>query len=90
MNEGAVSGAQEVKKAEVTAMDYDIVKNDLDHVIQLAPDFVYGYYNRGNVLSLLKDYRAALGQYHDKAIGPESRLCRSLFQPWPDAYLPGQ
>ena len=27
MNEGAVSGAQEVKKAEVTAMDYDIVKN---------------------------------------------------------------
>ena len=26
MNEGAVSGAQEVKKAEVTAMDYDIVK----------------------------------------------------------------
>ena len=24
MNEGAVSGAQEVKKAEVTAMDYDM------------------------------------------------------------------
>lgn len=26
MSEGAVSGASEVKKAEVTAMDYDIVK----------------------------------------------------------------
>lgn len=37
MNEGAVSGAQEVKKAEVTAMDYDIVKNDLDHVINWRP-----------------------------------------------------
>ena len=67
MSEGAVSGAQEVKKAEVTAMDYDIVKNDLDHVIRLAPDFVYGYYNRGNVSSMLKDYRAALADY-DKAI----------------------
>lgn len=48
-------------------MDYDIVKNDLDHVIRLAPDFVYGYYNRGNILSMLKDYRAALVDY-DKAI----------------------
>ncbi|MDR4011247.1 tetratricopeptide repeat protein, partial [Bacteroides sp.] len=27
----------------------------------------YGYYNRGNVSSLLKDYRAALADY-DKAI----------------------
>ena len=67
MSEGAVSGASEVKKSEVTAMDYDIVKNDLDHVIRLAPDFVYGYYNRGNILSMLKDYRAALVDY-DKAI----------------------
>ncbi|MBU8972219.1 tetratricopeptide repeat protein [Bacteroides eggerthii] len=67
MSEGAVSGTSEVKKAEVTAMDYDIVKNDLDHVIRLAPDFVYGYYNRGNILSMLKDYRAALVDY-DKAI----------------------
>ena len=78
MNEGAVSGAQEVKKAEVTAMDYDIVKNDLDHVIQLAPDFVYGYYNRGNVLSLLKDYRAALADY-DKAIGLNPDFAEAYF-----------
>ena len=53
--------------ASVTAIDYEIVKKDLDNVIRLAPDFVYGYYNRGNVLSMLKDYRAALADY-DKAI----------------------
>ena len=34
-----------MKKPEVTAIDYEVVKNDLDHVILLAPDFVYGYYN---------------------------------------------
>ena len=67
MSEGATSGTTEMKKPEVMAIDYDVVKNDLDHVIQLAPDFVYGYYNRGNVSSLLKDYRAALADY-DKAI----------------------
>ena len=65
MSEGATSGAAaEIKKPESQAMDYEIVKNDLDHVIQLAPDFVYGYYNRGNVLSMLKDYRAALADYN--------------------------
>lgn len=54
-------------KAEVKALDYDIVKNDLDKVISLAPDFVYAYYNRGNILSVLKDYRSAIVDY-DKAI----------------------
>lgn len=61
----AVTGTEE--NPEVTAVDYEIVKKDLDNVIRLAPDFVYGYYNRGNVLSMLKDYRAALADY-DKAI----------------------
>ena len=52
---------------EVSAVDYEIVKKDLDQVIQLAPDFVYAYFNRGNVMSSLKDYRGALADY-DKAI----------------------
>lgn len=78
MSEGAVSGTPEVKKSEVTALDYDIVKNDLDHVIQLAPDFVYGYYNRGNVLSMLKDYRAALVDY-DKAIQLNADFAEAYF-----------
>lgn len=78
MNEGAVSGAQDTKKPEVTAIDYEIVKSDLDHVIQLAPDFVYGYYNRGNALSMLKDYRAALVDY-DKAIELNPDLAEAYY-----------
>ena len=61
LTEGVPGASSDSKKQpEVTSIDYDIVKNDLDHVIQLAPDFVYGYYNRANVLSMLKDYRGAL------------------------------
>ena len=52
---------------EVKAVDYEIVKKDLDQVLQLAPDFVYAYFNRGNVMASLKDYRGALADY-DKAI----------------------
>lgn len=54
-------------KSDVNTIDYDIVKNDLNKVIELAPDFVYAYYNRGNLLTQLKDYRAAIVDY-DKAI----------------------
>jgi tetratricopeptide (TPR) repeat protein len=51
----------------VKAVDYELVKRDLDKVVELAPDFIYGYYNRAAVLSTLKDYRAALADY-DKVI----------------------
>ena len=46
-------GISAPQKSEVSALDYDIVKSDLDHVITLAPDFVYAYYNRANVLAML-------------------------------------
>ena len=66
---GEITGSlpTEELNGEMKSVDYEIVKNDLDQVIKLAPDFVYGYYNRANVLSVLKDYRAALADY-DKAI----------------------
>ena len=62
----------------VKAIDYDIIKQDLDKVIELAPDFVYGYYNRANIYSLMKDYRAALIDY-DKAIHLDPNFADAYF-----------
>lgn len=81
VNDGASvqsSAATDAQKAQVTAIDYEIVKKDLDRVIMIAPDFVYGYYNRGNVLSMLKDYRAALADY-DKAIELNPDLAEAYY-----------
>lgn len=44
-------------------LDYELVKADLDKVIDLLPDFEYGYYNRGNISSLLNDYHSAIVDY---------------------------
>lgn len=62
----------------VKSMDYEMVKHDLDKVIELAPDFVYAYYNRGNVLAILKDYRAAIVDY-DRAIQLDPKLADAYF-----------
>ena len=55
-----------------------MVKRDLDKVIELAPDFVYAYYNRGNVLAALKDYRAAIVDY-DQALALDPNLAEAYY-----------
>ena len=52
-----------VIKEEVSSTDYDLIKSDLDMVIELAPDFVYAYFNRGTLQISLGNYRAALADY---------------------------
>ncbi|WP_455673961.1 tetratricopeptide repeat protein [Phocaeicola sp.] len=66
------------EKRAVKASEYEMVKRDLDKVIELAPDFVYAYYNRGNVYSLMKDYRAALVDY-DKTIELDPKLADAYY-----------
>ena len=62
----------------VKAGDHELVKRDLDKVIELAPDFVYAYYNRGNVLAALKDYRAAIVDY-DRALELDPNLAEAYY-----------
>lgn len=66
------------KQYQVHAYDYNKVKEDLDKVIRLAPDFVYAYFNRGNILTAMKDYRGALVDY-SKAIELDSRFADAYF-----------
>ena len=42
------------------------------------PDFVYAYYNRGNLLSVLKDYRSAIIDY-SKAIDLNKDFAEAYF-----------
>ncbi len=46
-------------------IDYEMVLRDYDKVIELAPQFVYAYYNRANVRCAQKDFKAALADYNE-------------------------
>ena len=60
------------------ALDYAMVRDGLDEVIRLAPDFAYAYYNRGNIYAVMKDYRSALVDYN-KAVELDSRFSDAYF-----------
>ena len=74
----AESNNQGAPAATVKNVDYEIVRKDLDKVIELAPDFAYAYYNRGNVLSMLKDFHAAIIDY-TKAIELDPSLAEAYY-----------
>ena len=65
-------------KPTMRGADHELVKRDLDKVIELAPDFVYAYYNRGNILAALKDYRAAIVDY-DRALELDPNLAEAYY-----------
>ena len=44
-------------------MNYMLIKSDLDKVVELMPDFAYGYYNRANLLMDLNDFKGAVVDY---------------------------
>lgn len=66
------------KKPQVHSYDYTRVREDLDEVIRLNPEFVYAYYNRANILAVLKDYRGALADYN-KAIELDPRFADAYY-----------
>lgn len=52
--------------------DYVLVMQDYDKLLDLDPNFVYAWYNRGNIRCMQKDYRSALTDYNQAiALSPE-------------------
>jgi tetratricopeptide (TPR) repeat protein len=54
------------------------VKDDLDKVLELVPDFAYAYFNRGNVAVKLSDFKSAIVDY-TRAIELDDRFAEAYF-----------
>lgn len=59
-------------------INYKLVKSDLDKIIDIVPDFVYAYYNRGNVFCKLSDYKSAIVDY-TKAIELDGEFAEAYY-----------
>jgi tetratricopeptide (TPR) repeat protein len=58
--------------------DYDLILRDYETVITLNPEFVYAYFNRGNLRFAQRDYRLAIADY-DKAIERNPDFAEAYF-----------
>jgi len=47
---------------------YEAIIMDYNIVIQQNPDFIYSYYNRGNMRCMQRDYRAAIADYNESIL----------------------
>jgi tetratricopeptide (TPR) repeat protein len=60
------------------SLDYRLVKEDLDKVVALQPEFVYAYFNRANVSAKLNDFKSAIVDY-SRAISLNDRFAQAYY-----------
>ncbi|MFR9165537.1 MAG: tetratricopeptide repeat protein [Dysgonomonas sp.] len=58
--------------------EYYLILENYSKVIELDPDFVYAYYNRGEIRAMQRDYRAAVLDYNE-AIRREPEFAEAYF-----------
>lgn len=64
--------------AENYTIDYEMILADLNRTIELAPDFSFAYFNKGNILFGLKNYKESLSAYN-KAIAIDPDFAEAYF-----------
>lgn len=66
------------KKDNNRIIDYDLIVADYNRVIARVPHFAYAWYNKGNVMTVLKNYKAAISDY-TQAIECEPDLAEAYY-----------
>ena len=65
---GAQYGTTQIQESALDtrkAYDQNMIIRDYDSVLEINPDFVYAYFNRGNMRCVQKDFRAAILDYNE-------------------------
>lgn len=52
-------------KAMRSRLEYESILKSYDRIIELSPDFTFAYYNRAEIKSVQKDFRAAILDYNE-------------------------
>ena len=73
-----VSGKPKLPEISIKSVKYDEILRDYEEIIRIDPDFIYAYYNRAEIFTIEKDYRAAIADY-SKAIEIESQFAEAYF-----------
>jgi tetratricopeptide (TPR) repeat protein len=77
-NQKTVDKASVAVKESKRAQEHEMISRDYDMVIKLNPDFIYAYFNRGNLRCAQRDFLAAIEDYTE-AINREPEFAEAYF-----------
>ncbi|MDD6210927.1 MAG: tetratricopeptide repeat protein [Bacteroidales bacterium] len=58
--------------------EFEMILRDYNRIIEIAPDFVYAYFNRGNIHSARRNFKAAIADYSE-AIRRDDQFADAYF-----------
>lgn len=73
-----VGGKSKLPEISVKSVLYDEILREYEEIIRINPNFIYAYYNRAEIFTIEKDYRAAIADY-TKAIKIEPQFAEAYF-----------
>ena len=73
-----IAGATKLPEISVKSVHYEEILKEYEQIIKIDPNFIYAYYNRAQIFSIEKDFRAAIADYN-KAIEIEPQFAEAYF-----------
>ena len=73
-----IAGTAKLPEISVNSVQYEEFLKEYEHIIKIDPGFIYAYYNRAEIFSIEKDFRAAISDYN-KAIEIEPQFAEAYF-----------
>lgn len=73
-----ISGKMKLPEISTKSIENEEILKEYEEIIRLNPEFIYAYYNRAEIFSFEKDYRAAIADY-TKAIELEPQFAEAYF-----------
>lgn len=73
-----ITGKPKLPEISVRSVHYDEILRDYEEILRIDPNFIYAYYNRAEIFTIEKDYRAAIADY-TKAIEIEPQFAEAYF-----------
>ena len=73
-----IGGTTKLPEISVKSVHYEEILKEYEKIIKIDPNFIYAYYNRAEIFSIEKDFRAAISDYN-KAIEIEPQFAEAYF-----------
>jgi len=75
---GTIKVAETKKDNDKSILDYDLVKSDLEHVLELNPQFAPAHFNLGMLYCILRDFEGGIAHF-TSAIQCNSEFAEAWF-----------